>query len=72
MAKRKEKKLIATYGLYDGHTLQSVIDHLKEKGITDLSKVTISMDSTYGCSCGTDDYCYCDPSYSDIRVQWEI
>ena len=55
-----------------GDTLADLIERLTEAGVKDFSKVTIQMDFV-SCQCDHgDDYCYCDSSYDNIRLEWEI
>lgn len=51
---------------YDNVTLQSLIDRLKEKGITDLT--TVKLVGNYS-SCCCDEYCYCSSKYENIRIE---
>lgn len=66
--KNKKKVLdIADISNYDNVTIQSIIDRLKEKGITDLTKVRL-VGTTSSCCC-RNDYCYCESKYEDIRIE---
>ena len=73
-----KKKHIDRLDLSDGESLQSLMDLLNKKGIFDMSKVSIKMDTeswpSVSCSC-EDAYCGCNSAYnygpsiySDIRI----
>lgn len=72
--KTKPLKKGAVYLNY-GMTLADVLTQLAEAGVTDFSKVRYDFESVSGgCTCNSDDYCYCDyeTTYKDIRFNWEI
>jgi hypothetical protein len=67
-------KKVDTLSLTDaeGCSIENLIKSLKEKGVTDLSKVTVKMEYVGCCADHGDGYCYCPPTWTDIRLEWEI
>ncbi len=69
----KPYRHVDTISLSDTDSLQDLLDLLKAKGVTDFTQVKVRMDSqSCCCSPGEGEYCYCDPSYADVRLEWTI
>lgn len=69
---KKNKVTKGAIYLNCGDTLDVLIKQLVDAGVKDYSKVSVQMNYV-SCQCDHgDDYCYCDSSYNDIRLDWEI
>lgn len=71
---RRKKRNPNRIELQEDQDLQSILDLLKEKGITDLSKVLVKMDYSYNDCCDGEDIYYAslaEPAYDNIRLEWK-
>jgi len=53
-------------------TLESIIEQLNSRGITDFSRVTFEKEYVRCQGHPEGEYCYCPPTWTDIRLQWEF
>jgi hypothetical protein len=59
--------------LYEGMSLADLLKQVVADGITDLS--TVKYDHDYEGCCGghpEGEYCYCSPSYSEMRFCYQV
>lgn len=67
----KTKQQVIHY-INSGDTLADLIARAIESGVTekDFSEVRVEMDYRSCCTCtDSDDYCYCDSAYDNVRLQ---
>lgn len=69
----KKRKKIQSLEINSGVTLEFLINQLKDRGITDLSRVSVEMNCCY-CDNFSDDPYYSglqEPYFEDVRLEWK-
>lgn len=57
--------------LYEGASLADIIKQVMADGVTDLSSVKYDHNYQGGCHCN-EEYCYCEPSYTEMRFCYTV